>query len=50
VWFPVSYRSVGNANAGYRTLTLYADAFAFADDAGWMELLYAFWGKAPKAK
>ena len=50
VWFPVSFKSLGNANAGYRTLTLYTDAFAFADDAGWMEFLYAFWGKAPKAK
>lgn len=50
VWFPVSVRSLGNANAGYRTLTLYTEAFAFAEDASWMDLLYAFWGKAPKPK
>jgi hypothetical protein len=50
VWFPVSGRSLSNANAGLGTLGLYSDAFAFAEDAGWMSFLYGYWGKAPKMK
>ena len=45
-WFPTSYRSLGNANTGgYSVLDDYSTAFEFADDAGWMSFLYAFWGK-----
>jgi len=50
VWFPVSVRSLGNANAGLGTLGMYSDSFAFAEDAGWLSFLYEFWGKAPKMK
>jgi len=46
VWFPTSYKSLGNANTGgYGVILQYQSAFAFADDAGWMAFLYAFWGK-----
>jgi hypothetical protein len=48
VWFPVSARSLGNANAGPSSLARYVTAFEFVDDAGWVDFLYAFWGKAPK--
>jgi len=47
IWFPTSYRSLGNANnGGFWTLDMYQDAFGFADDAGWMGFLYAYWGRA----
>ncbi len=50
VWFPSSIRSLGNANTGgYGVINLYTSAFAFAEDAGWMSFLNAYWGnKAPK--
>jgi hypothetical protein len=45
IWFPTSYRSLGNANnGGFWTLGMYQDAFGFADDAGWLGFLYAYWG------
>lgn len=50
VWFPVSARSLGNANSGLGSVRMYSDAFAFAEDAGWMSFLYGFWGKLPKTK
>ncbi len=47
VWFPTSYRSLGNANnGGFWTLDMYHGAFGFADDAGWLSFLYAYWGRA----
>ncbi|MBU0685144.1 MAG: clostripain-related cysteine peptidase [Thermoplasmatota archaeon] len=47
VWFPTSYRSLGNANnGGFWTLDMYQNVFGFADDAGWMGFLYAYWGRA----
>ncbi len=47
VWFPTSYSSLGNANnGGFWTLDMYQNVFGFADDAGWMGFLYAYWGKA----
>ncbi len=50
VWFPTSYRSLGNANnGGFWTLSEYSLVFAFSEDAGWMDLLYAYWGRAPSA-
>jgi hypothetical protein len=46
IWFPTSYRSLGNANnGGFWTLDMYSTSFAFADDAGWMAFLHAYWGK-----
>jgi hypothetical protein len=46
VWFPTSYRSLGNANnGGFWTLDLYSTVFAFAEDAGWLDFLYAYWGR-----
>jgi hypothetical protein len=46
VWFPTSYRSLGNANnGGFWTLGLYALVFEWDTDAGWMALLHAYWGK-----
>lgn len=51
VWFPTSYRSLGNANnGGFWTLDMYASVFGFADDAGWLGFLYAFWGRSPGTK
>jgi len=51
VWFPSSYRSIGNANTGgFGVLVQYASAFHFAEDAGWLSFLYAYWGKIPKTK
>jgi hypothetical protein len=48
VWFPTSYRSIGNANTGgYGTIDQYMLAFAFAEDGGWMDFLYAYWGVTP---
>jgi hypothetical protein len=50
VWFPTSYGSMGNANiGGISMLSKYSFVFAFSDDAGWMKLLFAYWGKAPGA-
>jgi len=47
VWFPTSYRSLGNANnGGFWTLDMYHSVFGFADDAGWLGFLYAYWGRA----
>jgi len=47
VWFPSSYRSIGNANVGgFGVLDMYASSFEFADDAGWLSFLYAYWGMA----
>ena len=47
VWFPTSYRSLGNANnGGFWTLDMYHSVFGFADDAGWLDFLYAYWGRA----
>jgi hypothetical protein len=47
VWFPTSYRSLGNANnGGFWTLDMYASAFGFAEDAGWLDFLFAYWGMA----
>ncbi len=50
VWFPTSIRSLGNANTGgYHVIGLYTSTFDFAEDAGWMTFLNAFWGnKLPK--
>ena len=46
VWFPTSYRSLGNANnGGYWTLDLYTSVFEWDDDSGWMDFLHAYWGK-----
>ena len=46
VWFPTSYRSIGNANTGgLGALAEYSTGFAFAHDAGWLEFLFAYWGK-----
>lgn len=50
VWFPVSARSLGNANAGLSSVTLYENNFEFVEDAGWLAFLYAFWGKTPKVR
>jgi hypothetical protein len=48
IWFPTSYRSLGNANnGGTWTLGLYSSVFEFAGDAGWLNFLYAYWGKSP---
>lgn len=48
IWFPTSYRSLGNANnGGLWTLGMYSSVFEFADDAGWLNFLYAYWGKSP---
>lgn len=49
-WFPSSSRSLGNANTGggFDVIAEYSDAFAYADDSGWLSFLSAFWGKAPK--
>jgi hypothetical protein len=50
VWFPTSYRSLGNANnGGFGTLSMYSLVFAFSEDVGWMKLLYAYWGRSPTA-
>jgi hypothetical protein len=50
VWFPTSYRSLGNANnGGFGTLNEYSLVFAFSEDGGWLDLLYAYWGRAPSA-
>ena len=47
IWFPTSYRSLGNANnGGFWTLDMYASVFGFADDAGWLGFLYDYWGRA----
>jgi hypothetical protein len=47
VWFPGSYRSIGNANVGgFWVIDVYASAFEFADDAGWLSFLYAYWGRS----
>ena len=49
IWFPSSVRSLGNANTGgMGVLSEYSLAFAFSQDAGWLNFLYAYWGKAPK--
>jgi hypothetical protein len=46
VWFPTSYRSLGNANnGGFYTLGLYSLVFGWSEDAGWMSFLHAYWGK-----
>jgi hypothetical protein len=46
VWFPTSYRSIGNANTGgFGVLAEYSMVFAFAEDAGWLGFLHAYWGK-----
>ena len=46
IWFPTSYRSLGNANnGGFWTLDQYSTVFAFAEDAGWLSFLHAYWGK-----
>jgi len=46
IWFPGSLRSLGNANTGgYGILGRYSTEFDFAADAGWLEFLYAYWGK-----
>jgi hypothetical protein len=48
VWFPTSYRSLGNANnGGFSTLYEYSLVFAFSEDAGWIELFYSYWGRTP---
>jgi hypothetical protein len=50
VWFPSSYRSIGNANVGgFWVIDMYASAFEFADDAGWLSFLYDYWGRSPNA-
>jgi len=49
VWFPLSVRSLGNANTGgYGVIDQYSRVFEYAEDAGWLSFLQAFWGKAPK--
>lgn len=46
VWFPNSYKSLGNANTGgFGIINRYTDAFTFATDGGWIDFLFAFWGK-----
>lgn len=48
VWFPASYRSLGNANVGgVSMLSKYSLVFAFTEDGGWIDLLYAYWGRVP---
>lgn len=48
VWFPTSYTSIKNANTGgFGVLDEYSAVFAFAEDAGWLDFLYAYWGVAP---
>jgi len=50
VWFPTSYKSLGNANTGgYWVIDEYSRVFRFAQDADWMNFLYAFWGKGSGA-
>ena len=47
-WFPTSFRSLGNANTGgYWVIYEYSSVFRYSEDAGWMDFLYAFWGKSP---
>ncbi len=49
-WFPTSSRSLGNANTGggFAVIEEYGNAFAYAEDSGWLSFLNAFWGKGPK--
>jgi hypothetical protein len=45
-WFPTSLRSLGNANTGgFQVIDQYSASFRYASDAGWMDFLFAFWGK-----
>lgn len=49
-WFPTSLKSLGNANTGgYWVIAQYSSVFHYAQDAGWIDFLYSYWGKSPGA-
>jgi hypothetical protein len=47
-WFPTSLSSLKNANTGgFWVIYEYSSVFRYSEDAGWLQFLYAFWGKSP---